>query len=43
MSGKGRYLKKLYNEGTIQKTHLENAVKKDWITLEEKNEILNNE
>lgn len=41
LTGKARYLKKLYKNSMIKEINLENAVSKGWITKEEKNEIIN--
>ncbi|MGV9141408.1 MAG: XkdX family protein [Promethearchaeota archaeon] len=40
LSGKGRYLKKLYEAGKITENELDNGVEKGWVTEEEKEEIL---
>ena len=40
MSGVARYLKSLYKEGKATENTINNAFSRDWITEEEKNQIL---
>lgn len=43
MTGKGRYLKNLYDEGDLDNNNIHKAVEKNWITKEEYKEITGEE
>jgi len=40
LTGTAAYLQEMYEDGKITETKLDNAVSKDWITSEEKQEII---